>query len=110
MALGSGGGGGGQAGGIRAGAAYVELFVKGNISGALLDAEKKFNAVGKRLIGVRVGRGLQDAQSMTQDPEFIINRSEFHSSEEESSIGTHRDFMWGIIMGYFLGKYVRAYV
>lgn len=61
MALGSGGGGGGQAGGIRAGAAYVELFVKGNISGALLDAERKFNAVGKRLMktgGLLFGGGL----------------------------------------------------
>lgn len=55
MALG-GGGGGGQAGGIKAGRAYVELGVKSSLSGDLAAAEQKFNAVGKRL--GQIGGGL----------------------------------------------------
>ena len=29
--------------------------------------------------------------------------SDYHMSDEEASVGTQRDFMWGVIMGYFLG-------
>ena len=45
------------------------------------------------------------SQIQGQNP---INRNEYHISDEESSIGTHRDFMWGILMGYFLGMYLRT--
>jgi predicted membrane-bound dolichyl-phosphate-mannose-protein mannosyltransferase len=33
-----------------------------------------------------------------------MSRNDYHLSDEESSVGTHRDFMWGIVMGYFLGE------
>jgi hypothetical protein len=45
-----------------------------------------------------------------------MSRSDYHMSDEEASVGTQRDFLWGVIMGYFLGMYVhvhsvlRAYV
>ena len=31
--------------------------------------------------------------------------SDYHMSDEEASVGTQRDFIWGVIMGYFLGMY-----
>ena len=35
-----------------------------------------------------------------------MSRSDYHMSDEEASVGTQRDFLWGVIMGYFLGMYV----
>ena len=61
MALGSGGGGGGQAGGIRAGRAFVELGLRSTLESQLRDAERRFNAVGRRLAqagGILFGGGL----------------------------------------------------
>jgi hypothetical protein len=37
-----------------------------------------------------------------------MSRSDYHMSDEEASVGTQRDFLWGVIMGYFLGMY--AYI
>ena len=32
--------------------------------------------------------------------------SDYHISDEEASVGTQRDFLWGVILGYFFGMYV----
>ena len=42
-----------------------------------------------------------------QDP---TSRSDYNLGEEETSMGTHRDFMYGIIMGYFLGNSIFHYL
>jgi hypothetical protein len=32
-----------------------------------------------------------------------MSRSDYHMSDEEASVGTQRDFLLGVIMGYFFG-------
>ena len=34
-----------------------------------------------------------------------ISRNDYSLSDDESSVGTLRDFMLGIVVGYFLGDY-----